>query len=68
MLDASECPPTFGVTENTVVGLIAGGHQALAQAHGHAKTAIVMLLLDVPCTEAADLLRKAGGRVRDAIA
>ncbi len=29
VLDASECPPTFGVSEDTVVGLIAGGEQAL---------------------------------------
>lgn len=25
VLDAAECPPTFGVDENTVLGLIAGG-------------------------------------------
>lgn len=29
VLDASECPPTFGVDENTVVGIIAGGDTAL---------------------------------------
>lgn len=29
VLDASECPPTFGVSENMVVGLIAGGDHAL---------------------------------------
>jgi len=29
VLDASECPPTFGVTEDTVVGIIAGGDHAL---------------------------------------
>lgn len=29
VLDASECPPTFGVSHNTVVGLIAGGDIAL---------------------------------------
>ena len=29
VLDASEIPPTFGVTENTVIGLIAGGDTAL---------------------------------------
>lgn len=29
VVDASECPPTFGVSENTVVGLIAGGDTAL---------------------------------------
>lgn len=29
VLDASECPPTFGVDKSMVVGLIAGGDQAL---------------------------------------
>lgn len=29
LLDAVECPPTFGVDYNTVVGLIAGGERAL---------------------------------------
>ncbi|ODT65749.1 MAG: N-acetylmuramic acid 6-phosphate etherase [Pelagibacterium sp. SCN 63-23] len=29
VLDASECPPTFGVPEGMVVGLIAGGDHAL---------------------------------------
>ena len=29
VLDAAECPPTFGVSPNLVVGLIAGGEQAI---------------------------------------
>jgi len=29
ILDASECPPTFGVNESMVVAMIAGGHQAI---------------------------------------
>lgn len=32
VLDAAECPPTFGISPNTVVGLIAGGIQAMVQA------------------------------------
>lgn len=32
VLDASECPPTFGVSPDTVVGLIAGGEGALVRA------------------------------------
>lgn len=28
VLDASECPPTYGVSRETVVGLIAGGYEA----------------------------------------
>jgi N-acetylmuramic acid 6-phosphate etherase len=29
VLDASECPPTFGTPPEMVVGIIAGGYQAL---------------------------------------
>ena len=32
ILDASECPPTFGTPRGQVVGLIAGGHRAILQA------------------------------------
>ncbi|MEQ8239768.1 MAG: N-acetylmuramic acid 6-phosphate etherase [Cyclobacteriaceae bacterium] len=32
ILDASECPPTFGVDENTIVGIIAGGDIAIRKA------------------------------------
>src|SRR5690606_34664120 len=32
VLDASECPPTFGVTDDWVIGLIAGGDVALRKA------------------------------------
>ena len=32
ILDASECPPTFGVNENVVIGLIAGGDEAIRSA------------------------------------
>lgn len=32
VLDASELPPTFGVTEDKVIGLIAGGERALRHA------------------------------------
>ncbi len=32
VLDASECPPTFGTYPGLVVGLIAGGHAALTEA------------------------------------
>jgi N-acetylmuramic acid 6-phosphate etherase len=30
VLDATECPPTFGTDDNTVIGLISGGQEALA--------------------------------------
>jgi N-acetylmuramic acid 6-phosphate etherase len=32
LVDASECPPTFGVPNDLVIGIIAGGHQAMFQA------------------------------------
>ena len=32
VVDASECPPTFGVTDNWVIGLIAGGDSAIRKA------------------------------------
>lgn len=32
VLDASECPPTFGVPEEVVIGLIAGGDRAIRHA------------------------------------
>ena len=32
VLDASECPPTFGVSPEMVIGIIAGGDQALRSA------------------------------------
>ena len=32
IVDASECPPTFGVSQNLVVGIIAGGDSAIRKA------------------------------------
>ncbi len=32
VLDASECPPTFGVSDQMVIGLIAGGPEAILKA------------------------------------
>lgn len=32
VLDAAECPPTFGVTPDKIIGLIAGGEKAFIQA------------------------------------
>lgn len=37
IVDASECPPTFGVDPGRVVGLIAGGKQAVYSAVEHAE-------------------------------
>ncbi|MEK0423173.1 MAG: N-acetylmuramic acid 6-phosphate etherase [Bacteroidota bacterium] len=32
LVDASECPPTYGVPQDMVIGVIAGGHQAMFKA------------------------------------
>jgi len=32
ILDASECPPTYGVPHDMVIGIIAGGDQAIRKA------------------------------------
>jgi N-acetylmuramic acid 6-phosphate etherase len=32
ILDASECPPTYGVPKDLVIGIIAGGHKAITEA------------------------------------
>jgi N-acetylmuramic acid 6-phosphate etherase len=37
ILDASECPPTFGVEQGLVIGLIAGGDSAIRKAVEHAE-------------------------------
>lgn len=37
ILDASECPPTFGVSRELVVGLIAGGDSAIRNSVEHAE-------------------------------
>lgn len=40
ILDASECPPTFGVDHHMVIGLIAGGDEAIRKAVEHAEDSI----------------------------
>ena len=37
IVDASECPPTFGVPQGLVIGLIAGGDSAIRKAVEHAE-------------------------------
>lgn len=37
IVDASECPPTFGVPEDWVIGLIAGGDTAIRKSVEHAE-------------------------------
>ena len=37
ILDASECPPTFGVSDKLVIGLIAGGDKAIRKSQEFAE-------------------------------
>ena len=47
LVDASECPPTFGVPPNLVIGVIAGGHQAMFQAVENAEDDLEQAWLDL---------------------
>jgi len=47
ILDASECPPTFGVPAEQVIGLIAGGHRAILQAVENAEDNCELAVEDV---------------------
>lgn len=47
VVDASECPPTFGVPFNTVVGIIAGGDEAIRKAVENAEDNITQAWIDL---------------------
>ena len=47
ILDASECPPTFGVPAGWVIGLIAGGDEAIRTAVEHAEDNITLAWQDL---------------------
>ena len=47
VLDASECPPTFGVSPDMVVGLIAGGDTALRNAVENAEDNMQLAVKDL---------------------
>ena len=47
LVDASECPPTFGVPSNLVIGVIAGGQQAMFQAVENAEDDLEQAWLDL---------------------
>ena len=40
ILDASECPPTFGVSDSLVIGLIAGGDKAIRKSQEFAEDSL----------------------------
>ncbi|MDV7103090.1 N-acetylmuramic acid 6-phosphate etherase [Vibrio sp. TH_r3] len=47
ILDASECPPTYGTPATQVVGLIAGGHKAIFQAVENAEDSPILAVDDL---------------------
>lgn len=47
VVDASECPPTFGVSFDTVIGLIAGGDEAIRRAVENAEDNTEQAWLDL---------------------
>lgn len=47
VVDASECPPTFGVPHDWVIALIAGGSQAILQAVEHAEDDVQLAWKDL---------------------
>lgn len=47
ILDASECPPTYGVSEELVQGLIAGGQEAIFRAKEGAEDSKELAVLDL---------------------
>ena len=47
ILDASECPPTFGVPFNLVVGIIAGGDAAIRKAVENAEDNAIQAWIDL---------------------
>lgn len=47
VVDASECPPTFGVSDDLVIGLIAGGEKAIRKAVENAEDSKTQGWLDL---------------------
>ncbi|MDR0792198.1 MAG: N-acetylmuramic acid 6-phosphate etherase [Chitinophagaceae bacterium] len=47
ILDASECPPTYGVPKNIVIGVIAGGYKAITDAVENAEDDTMQGWLDL---------------------
>ena len=51
VLDASECPPTFGIPEDLVIGLIAGGDRAIRHAIEAAEDSVTQAWVDLQAHE-----------------
>jgi N-acetylmuramic acid 6-phosphate etherase len=54
VVDASECPPTFGVPFDMVVGLIAGGDTAIRKAVEYAEDDVVQAWVDLQAFDIND--------------
>ena len=54
ILDASECPPTFGVSHDVVIGLIAGGDTAIRKAVEFAEDSISQGWKDLQAFDISD--------------
>jgi N-acetylmuramic acid 6-phosphate etherase len=54
LVDASECPPTFGVPENLVIGIIAGGKEAMFKAVEFAEDDLQQAWLDLQTYSISD--------------
>ncbi|PAU36051.1 N-acetylmuramic acid 6-phosphate etherase [Vibrio coralliilyticus] len=54
ILDASECPPTFGVSDQMVIGLIAGGPDAILKAKEGAEDSPELGVADLKSIEFSD--------------
>lgn len=55
ILDASECPPTYGVPHDWVVGIIAGGDQAIRRAVENAEDSTTQAWADLSAWQINDL-------------
>ena len=55
MVDASECPPTCGVSEDVVVGIIAGGQKAMFHAVENAEDDTDQAWIDLQAHKISDL-------------
>lgn len=55
LVDASECPPTFGVSEDMIVGIIAGGQKAMFHAVENAEDNMDQAWLDLQAYQISDL-------------
>ena len=47
ILDASECPPTFGVDDGLVIGIIAGGDKAIRKSQEYAEDSLTQAWKDL---------------------